>query len=105
MGFQKSISYKNPRHGAPGPIGTSKSKTLCSKFAVRHNTNRAGRPQNMACSVKYSNLILISHQTREIFDLAIGKSIIDYKSDYRNENTCKSLSLDIITAVNNGENS
>ena len=26
MGFQKSISYKNPRHGAPGPIGTSKSK-------------------------------------------------------------------------------
>ena len=25
MGFQKSISYKNPRHGAPGPIGTSKS--------------------------------------------------------------------------------
>ena len=25
MGFQKSISYKNPRHGSPGPIGTSKS--------------------------------------------------------------------------------
>ena len=25
MSFQKSISYKNPRHGAPGPIGTSKS--------------------------------------------------------------------------------
>ena len=23
--FRKSISYKNPRHGAPGPIGTSKS--------------------------------------------------------------------------------
>ena len=27
MGFQKSISYKNPRHGAPGPIGTSKSRS------------------------------------------------------------------------------
>ena len=25
MGYQKNISYKNPRHGAPGPIGTSKS--------------------------------------------------------------------------------
>ena len=25
MGIQKSISYKNPRHGAPGSIGTSKS--------------------------------------------------------------------------------
>ena len=26
MGFQNGISFKNPRHGAPGPIGTSKSK-------------------------------------------------------------------------------
>ena len=28
MGFQKSIPYKNPRHGAPGPIGTSKSNCV-----------------------------------------------------------------------------
>ena len=54
-------------------------QTLCSKFVTRHNTNRAGRPQNMACSVKYNNLILKSHRTREILDLARGKSIISYK--------------------------
>ena len=28
MGFQKSISYENPRHGAPGPIGTSMSNPI-----------------------------------------------------------------------------
>ena len=28
MSFQKRISYKNPRHGAPGPIDTSKSKSV-----------------------------------------------------------------------------
>ena len=26
MGFQKIIPYKNPRHGAPGSIGSSTSK-------------------------------------------------------------------------------
>ena len=54
-------------------------------------------------SITIVYLILKSHRTREILDLARGKSIIDYKSDYRNKNTGKSLSLDVITAVNNGK--
>ena len=31
MGYQKSIAFKNPRYGAPGSIGSSKSNlwTLC----------------------------------------------------------------------------
>ena len=33
MGFQKSISTKNPWHGAPGPIGTSKS--VSCEFMVK----------------------------------------------------------------------
>ena len=28
MGFYKNIFYKNPRHGAPGPIITSKPRSL-----------------------------------------------------------------------------
>ena len=32
MSFQKSISYKKSRHGAPGPIGTSKSNLLYVNF-------------------------------------------------------------------------
>ena len=46
MGFQKSISYKNPRHGAPGPIGTSKS--IGSKTGYHRLT-----------SLKMSNNLLI----------------------------------------------
>ena len=34
MSFQKSISYKNPRHGAPGPIGSSKSRYVFFCFVV-----------------------------------------------------------------------
>ena len=47
MCFQKSISYKNPRHGAPGTIGTSKSKrastaTGVSKSMIYIYRERAG---------------------------------------------------------------
>ena len=36
MGFQKIIPYKNPRHGAPGSIGSSTSKRTISHCHIQN---------------------------------------------------------------------
>ena len=57
MGFQNSISYKNPRHGAPGSIGTSKSIILAASlqtlFSTRSDTDRAIQPQKIARGLEF----------------------------------------------------
>ena len=64
MGFQKSISYKNPRHGAPGPIGTSKSMYFnSSKYNPVNKLNILPETQNHANQVEDSIIAPLHQQS------------------------------------------